>query len=409
MFLQKITSFAEYPSYCVQQVFSKRFSYRILKGQETNSGQPISILYFGEGQSLEYLKTLFFRSVTHESLIEQYSLLDAMRGVGAIPKGYDLRICEFTPRIENFLPKKSQFKIPEWIEQEISLTGNWEDVVSRFRKNTKSTDLRLVRKYKYAWDVVIDLPALTYFYKELYLPYVNQRFQKAVQTVDDEWLIAVAEKGGLLRILNKDQVIAGAVLYRHKHFLDWVWVGALMQNGHDLNKGVFSSLYYHSIKYAHDEKFPKIKLGGSRPFLTDGVYRFKRKWGARVVRGRYNDTSLYIDFNFHSQVCRQWLEDSAFITEHLRKFYANIFIFNEMANNEQLINRIENLISPGLHGINVYSSGLLADLPASIDSCQIHNIDINKQKCLENKKGSSVKPVPGLGMDSEKKSKKGSI
>jgi hypothetical protein len=387
MFLEKMASMASYaklPSYCAQQVFSKRFSCRSLKGQEINSGLPINILYFGEGQSLEYLKTLFFQSDTHESLIEQYSLLDVMRGIGTIPKGYDLRICEFTPRILNFIPKKSQFQIPEWIEQEISLTGNWEDVVSRFRKNTKSTDLRLVRKYRYACDVVTDPPALKSFYNELYLPYINLRFQGAVQTVDDEWLIAVAEKGGLLRILNKDQVIAGAVLYRQKQFLDWVWVGALMQNGQDLNKGAFSSLYYHSIKYAHDEGFPKIKLGGSRAFLTDGVYRFKRKWGAQIVRGRYNDTALYIDFNFQSQICKQWLETSAFITEYRRRFYANLFVFNETASNEQLINRIENLISPGLHGINVYSSSRLADLPASIGSCQVYNIDINNKIYVEN-------------------------
>lgn len=374
MFLQKMVSYTELPSYWVQQVFSKRFSYRALKGQEINSGLPINILYFGEGHSLEYLKTLFFRSITHESLIEQYSLLDAMRGIGAMPKGYDLRICEITPRILNFIPKKSQFQIPEWIEQEISLTGKWEDVVSRFRKNTKTTDLRLVRKYKYASDVVIDPAALKYFYNELYLPYVNQRFQEAVETVDDEWLIAVAEKGGLLRILDKDQVIAGAVLWREKHFLDWVWVGALMQNGQDLHKGAFSSLYYYSIKYAHDEGFPKIKLGGSRPFLTDGVYRFKRKWGAQIVKGRYNDTALIVDFNFHSQICKQWLETSAFITEHRKGFYANFFVFSEMAQEEQLIKRIENFVSPGLHGINVYSASRLAGLPASIGSCQVHNI-----------------------------------
>ncbi len=384
MSLQKLYSCAKLPSYCAKQVFSKRFSYRGLKGLETNSGLPINILYLGEGHTLEYLKTLFFRSVTHESLIEQYSLLDVMRDIGVMPKGYDLRICEFTPLILNFIPKKSPFQVPEWIEQEISLTGSWEDVVSRFRKDARKNELRLVRKYKYDFDVVTDPAALKSFYNELYLPYANKRFQKAVEIVDDEWLIAVGQKGGLFRILNKDQIIAGGVFCREKQFLDGIWLGARMQNGHELYKGAFSSLYHHSIKYAHTEGFSKIKLGGSRSFLTDGVYRFKRKWGAQFARARYNDTALFIDFNFHSQACRQWLEASGFITENPKGFYANFFVFKELVNNEQLINRIQKHISPGLSGINVYSSSRLNSLPASIGSCQIHNLDINDKLCADN-------------------------
>jgi hypothetical protein len=384
MFPKKLFSYAKLPSYCAKQMFSKRFSYRALKGLESNSGLPINVLYLGEEHTLEYLKTLFFRSVTHDSLIEQYSLLDVMRGIRPMPEGYDLCISEFTPRSLHLIPKKSQFRIPEWIEQEVPLAGSWEDVVSRFSKHARSNELRLVRKYNYASDVVTDPAAIKQFYHELYLPYVNQRFQEAVEIVDDEWLIAVAGEGGLLRILNNDQVIAGGVFYRDKQFLDGIWLGALMQNGQDIYKGSFSSLYYHSIKYAHNEGFPTIKLGLSRSFLTDGVYRFKRKWGAQLLKSRYKIFTLMVDINFHSQACQQWLEASPFITEQSKGLYANFFVLSETAKEMPLVKRIENLVSPGLIGVNVYSSGQLADLPDSIGSCQIHNIDINNTLHLDN-------------------------
>ncbi len=390
-FLRKISYYARYPSYCAQQVFSKRFSYIALKGRERNSGLAINMLYLGEGRSLEYLKTLFFSSITHEAVIDHYSLFDVMCGIGALPEGYDLRICEFMPRILKFIPKKSHFIIPEWIEQEISLVGSWEDVVGRFRKSTRSHELRFVRKYKYACDVVTDRTALKYFYDELYLPYASQRFQKAVEIVDDEWLITAAQNGGLLRILHKDHVIAGGVLCHEKQYLDWIWLGALMENGQDLYKGALSSLYYHSIKYAHDEGFPKIKIGTSRPFLTDGVYRFKRKWGAQCVRSRYNITSLLVDFNFHSRVCRQCMENYPFITEHDKRFYANFFVRDENTNEKQIIKRIEDLISPGLCGINVYSFGQLAALPASINMCPVYNIDLNNKLCADNNQARLIK------------------
>jgi hypothetical protein len=41
--------------------------------------------------------------------------------------------------------------------------------------------------------------------------------------------------------------------------------------------------YYHAIRFAVERRLPRLSLGAVRPVLTDGVLRYKRKWGGRVA------------------------------------------------------------------------------------------------------------------------------
>lgn len=84
MFLEIISFYAKLLPYCVKQVFSKRFSCRTINGLKIKSDLPVNTLYLGERHFLVSLQTLFFRSVTLDSFIEQYSLVDTMRGIKAI-------------------------------------------------------------------------------------------------------------------------------------------------------------------------------------------------------------------------------------------------------------------------------------------------------------------------------------
>lgn len=359
-----------------KQVFGKRFVCRKLLGNEKHSGLPFRVLYFGEGKSIEYLKELFFRDLTEDVTYGSYSLLDLVRHGQPDFEGFDVCAREFTPAVLRLSRSKSLFTTPEWMEQEITLEGAWDDVVDRFRKNTRATELRKVRKYNFKCDVVTDRKAIEHFYDRLYFPYVTERFQNTAEIVDRERVIAVAQSSGLLRILNDSTVIAGAVLYYAKDFLDWIWIGALTHNGNDLEKGAFSALYYHSIKHAHSMGFKSMKIGNTRTFLNDGVYRYKRKWGSGLVRGRYTKTSLVLDFNFESRSTQHWLESCPFVTEAGDGLSANVFCFDSIADTETLTARIRDLVSPGMAGIKIFTRELRKDLPAVFESCSISQIEL---------------------------------
>jgi hypothetical protein len=49
-----------------------------------------------------------------------------------------------------------------------------------------------------------------------------------------------------------------------------------------LRKGAVAALYVHAIQHARRQGCAKVFLGGSRPSLHDGLFRYKNKWGAAV-------------------------------------------------------------------------------------------------------------------------------
>jgi hypothetical protein len=308
-------------------------------------------------------------------VVRNYSLTDLARGAFRVATDrYGICVREYTPRVARLLRETAAFQVPDWVEQEIALHGSWDDTVSRFRKNTRSTDLRKVRKYNFGHDVTTDRETIGYFYDNLYVPHISARFQEAAEIIDRDWLIAVAHDSGLLRILNQDQFIAGAVLHYARDYLDWIWVGAAKQVDNELNKGAFSALYFHSIRHAHDKGFKRMKIGNTRPLLSDGVYRYKRKWGARVTHGRYSSTQWLIDFNYRVGAVQHWLESSPFLTLEGDGFNANVFTFDGSAGNA--LAKAEEIASPGIDTVRIHSPETLADLPARIDACELRQARI---------------------------------
>lgn len=363
-----------YLPYLVRQVFGKRFFRRHLVGEEKASGDTLRVRYLGEGRSLDYLKTVLFRSPPTESTEERYSLVQILLGVEPVMDGCDLHVREYTPRIMKLLRPTSDFTIPDWVEQDIDLSGSWDDVVSRFRKNTRTTDLRKVRKYGFTHDIVNDRASLEHFYDYLYAPYLTRRFGDAVDLVDRDWLIAVGENGGLMRILDGERVIAGVVFHHGDDYLDWLWTGALSGDDADLEDGASSALYFYSIKYAYDRGFRRVTMNKSRPFLNDGLHRYKRKWGAHVAASRHCATKLLLDLDPTSQVARRWLAASPFFTERDDGLYVNVFCFDGPPDTETLTRNVRNLVSPGTNGIDVHLPKPAPNLPPSIDSCAVHYV-----------------------------------
>src|SRR5262249_28831050 len=49
---------------------------------------------------------------------------------------------------------------------------------------------------------------------------------------------------------------------------------------------LLEACYYHAIGFAVQAGFPRLSLGTCRPILSDGVLRYKRKWGGRLGRPR---------------------------------------------------------------------------------------------------------------------------
>jgi hypothetical protein len=61
-----------------------------------------------------------------------------------------------------------------------------------------------------------------------------------------------------------------------------------------VQQGMLAALYIFCFEYLHEKGFKHVNMGGSRPFLRDGVLKFKRKFSQTVTNGRWEGFSLKI-------------------------------------------------------------------------------------------------------------------
>lgn len=360
-------------TYIIDELFSARFKCYEIHGAEKIGGTKLILIYIGNGRSLAYLKQLLFRDIYQCSVLRDVSLIRLFfRFRIKLPKS-DLRVAEFTPLVMRLLRYKSRFETPNWIEQELNIEGHWDGVLKRFRKNNRTTILRKIKKHQFTYDIVNDRDNIEYFCDNMLFPRVTQRFQDAVEIMDRDYIIDVAKNGGLLRILRNGEFIAGGVISYEPDSVDAHWIsGALNQQKGNIISDAYRAIYYFLIKHAYDRGYKFIKLGTTRPFLNDGVYRFKRMWGATIIKSRTADTTISFDFNFKSESIQTWLKSSPFLVEHNEEFLINLFCFTgtDMGNIASLL---KNLISPEMTTAIIYSLDIDMNVPAKIASCNIQH------------------------------------
>ena len=87
----------------------------------------------------------------------------------------------------------------------------------------------------------------------------------------------------MILIKFKDQEIAGSLIAYKGHNARLWCFGIKDANPDYVKMGAFGALYYFSFQYLKNKGFKQVGVGGSRPFLNDGVLNYKKKWGLRIT------------------------------------------------------------------------------------------------------------------------------
>src|SRR5262249_47714396 len=132
------------------------------------------------------------------------------------------------------------------------------------------------------------------FRRELYEPYVRGRFGELGVVLPPHAFRHARRRGYLLLLEDDGGPRAGAVLVRERQALRVLAFGATAAREARVALG---ACYSHAIRLAVEHGFRHLALGTARPVLTDGVLRYKRKWGARLGRPDTFDRFILVHRN----------------------------------------------------------------------------------------------------------------
>jgi hypothetical protein len=264
-----------------------------LEGILKDSDERITVLYVGRRVNYQYLLRIIFdeyreieRKVTNLLAFRRH-----MDGMSAVS---DVLVLDLGWPYNGLFKRRGDYvQVPDWVNMVIELPERWDDVVANFRRTARKHDLRLIRRNGYRCELADSAEAIETFYDEMYVPFVTRRHAAESVIASRRHVIKRAMQGKLLHVLRGNEIVAAGVIYPEGDIMFSLWMG-VPETGLDLPpEACISALYFFGIRYAFDNGYKYFDFTGTRAFLKDGAFQFKRRWGP-VLEDAFSPSSILI-------------------------------------------------------------------------------------------------------------------
>jgi hypothetical protein len=260
----------------------------------------------------------------------------------------------------NFFSEKAQkegfYLIPEWVKFFLPVPDSVEDLDRRMKKDLKN-EIRRIRKYSYSYEITRDPDKLVYFYHRMHVPFISNRHAYLPYIHDFSLFKRILRKGVILFVKGNGDYLSGNILLLRNRRL-WVkWTGVIDGSPEYLRRGVIDASEYFTIKWAIQKKFQTIDFGLSRAFFSDGVFRYKKKWG--MALSHYSLNSMF----FGLKVCREskgvknFLEKNPFVFYQDGRLEGFVAVPGKCQNRESLADIQRRFMIPGITKLNLLCPG----------------------------------------------------
>lgn len=359
-----------------EAVFSYRCEVSLLRCRLKGSDAELTLLYVGRRIHYSYLTgTLFDAAVVLER--RHLTLWRYRRHAEELAESADLTIFDLGwPYNARHRREGRALEVPDWLELIVDLDGDWADVVSRFRRSTRRNDLRVIRRNGYECEFTSDRQAIESFYDDMYVPFAQQRHADGAVLDPRRHVIKVASKGTLMRVLEQDRVIAAGVLYPAGDVMLFLWMGLPRESLENRPERVISALYFFGMRHAHERGFRIADFMGTRAFLEDGAFLFKRKWGP-AVHDTFSPGSLLIAPRRGSDAAAAFCERFPVLARSPLGLEA-VYVKREGPVDEAAFHAHREAIGcggvSGVTIIEIADSDETIDLPSASDGCRYRHI-----------------------------------
>ena len=229
----------------------------------------------------------------------------------------DMVVAEISRVTFNYFRNNEGYILPVWATMRINIDRPPEVIFNKSKTDFRDV-IRRIRKYDLTYEISTDKKMFDSFNERFYLPYMKSRHRDEafIEDLDTMWksfehpcIIVVKEKGNIagmtfMRVTDK-------ILYLKR-------TGLIDGNEDYLSHGVIGAAYYFGILEGLRLGCKYVDLGGSRPFLKDGLTRHKMGIGGEFeVNLDPSKEYLWFGVNEKSPAAREYLNRNPFM--HLSK------------------------------------------------------------------------------------------
>ena len=229
----------------------------------------------------------------------------------------DMIVSEISPIALSHFQKCNGYVVPEWITMKINIDRPISEICNRHVSDFSDV-LRKIRKYKLTYEVLKEKENFEHFYNNFYLPYITKRHGEEAWIEDLNVMWSSSPSPFLIAIKEDGVIVAEAIVKKSEESLFLLRLGVLDGIEEYRNHGVIGAIYYFGILEAQKMGCHDLDVGGTRPFLTNGLTKFKFGLGAEIVSNHsFKKNYLWLGVNEHSIAAKEFLGSNPFM--HLNK------------------------------------------------------------------------------------------
>jgi hypothetical protein len=149
-------------------------------------------------------------------------------------------------------------------------------------------------------------------------------------------------------------VIAGAEIAYDKYGPRLAYNGVLDGNMEYRRDGALAATYYFAFQYLEGKGYNSVNLGGSKPFIRDGVLKYKTKLSQRIIGTEPND-GFMLKAVSDTAATRSFFCSDPFIFESHGQLNGAIFVDTEKLLCPEEFKRMDkDYFLPGLSKLFIY-------------------------------------------------------
>ncbi|MEI6871372.1 MAG: hypothetical protein WCL08_03730, partial [Verrucomicrobiota bacterium] len=364
----------------------------VVEGCERHTGSRLTLGFAGNEAMKNYVsRALFSEGGAERGLGRQWVFQNSSKAA-RLGADVDVFACEIPRALEDTFQPECLALLPTWIRMDGDLQNG-----SRVCNSKKFVQTRaLVEREGLVAEAGHDPILFEKFYQTIYLPYIALRHESAaiVDSLDVARRKFVSEGRELLRVFKAGRLLGGIVVsFDGDGARFWV-LGVCSEEKLSLGAGVVSDvLYYFGILRGLDKGCSFLNFGYCRPFLADGLIRYKREWGGRLVNDRMAMSgALALSIVRHGPAVKSFLEQNPFVAiDGPRRVKVCGFVGDGPEASEAMRARHSRYCDPSQVGLQLYSlspeirpRSLSAVLvPAFTDDCSDRSESCKVQACGE--------------------------
>jgi hypothetical protein len=173
---------------------------------------------------------------------------------------------------------------------------------------------RRIRKYKLTYEILTDNESLDDFINRFYIPYITKRHgdEAIISDLQSGW--KSSSSAFLLAIKEDGVIVAASFNEKTGEYLKLLNLGLLDGDEEYLRHGAIGALYYYGILEGKKLGCKYFDAGLSRPFINDGLTKYKIGWGAEFVAA-YSPAGEYVwlAVNENSSAAQEFIGNNPFI------------------------------------------------------------------------------------------------